>query len=126
MTRPAAQGSGDGGRGMFAELRDLIDSGCTCICKVCEATRIERSRLGDLLYGGAVPEAHEVFLAMHVLIAEADESDQDPLLRKLRLLVDSHVQRPPRHEVLAALEKLIADATRECEAEEAGEAEKLQ
>ena len=67
-------GPGQSPEGMFGELRDLIDAGVTCICEVAEATHIERTRLGQLLYGGARPDAYEEVLGMHLLIAMIDES----------------------------------------------------
>jgi hypothetical protein len=100
---------------MFGALREWIDSGVTCICEVCEDTHIERGRLGKLVYGGAVPTAREVFLAVYVLIKKTDESDQDPLLRKLRAASEAHIPRPTREAVLAAFEQLCADVDRELE-----------
>lgn len=99
----------------FEELRARIDTGITCLCEVADVTCIERGRLGSLLYGEAVPEAHEVLLAMHMLIELTDRSDEDPLLRKLRLVVEADVARPPREAVLAAARRLFADAKQELE-----------
>jgi hypothetical protein len=98
-------------RGMFAELRERVDAGVTCICSIADATHIERSRLGQLLYGeGEAAEAYEEFLAMYALLAMDDEDE--PQVQKLREAVEADMPRHSREEVVRALEKLFEDAER--------------
>jgi hypothetical protein len=84
--------------------------------KLADGTGIEPERIDELVAGeGRSITAIEAALIVFALDREIDESDQDPLLRKLRLVVEQDQPRFPRDEVIRAIRKLFADLERECE-----------
>jgi hypothetical protein len=116
-------------RALRGVLRDADDLCGLSVGDIADLTGIEVERLRELDAGvGAAPTPSEVALVLFGAIDRTltQPDAEDPLLLKLRLLVDAQQPRAPRWLVLAALEKLLVDVERECrEAAEGAEGEGL-